>query len=57
VKLNLKAAFSMKKALFTSKLDLNLRKILIKYYILSIVLCDAETWTILKVEQKYLRKF
>jgi len=47
----------MKKALFTSKLDLNLRKILIKYYILSIVLCDAETWTILKVEQKYLRKF
>jgi len=49
-----KAAFNMKKVLFTSKLDLNLRKILTKCYILSIALCDAETWTIQKVDQKYL---
>jgi hypothetical protein len=48
-----KAAFNMKEALFTSKLDLNLRKILIKCYILSIALCGAETWTIQKVGQKY----
>jgi len=47
----------MKKALFTSKLDLNLRKILIKCYILSIALCDAETWTIQEVDQKYLGSF
>jgi len=47
----------MKKALFISKLDLRLRKILIKCYILSIVLCDADTWTIQKVDQKYLGSF
>jgi len=52
-----KLAFNMKEALFTSKLDLNLRKILIKCNILSIALCDAETWTIQKVDQKYLGSF
>ena len=34
-----KAAFSEKKTLFTSKLDLNLRKKLIKCYIWSMALC------------------
>jgi hypothetical protein len=38
-----KAAFNEKKTLFTSKLNLNLRKKLIKHYIWSIVLYDAET--------------
>jgi hypothetical protein len=38
-----KAGFNMEKTLFISKLDLNSRKILIKCYILSIPLCDAET--------------
>ena len=38
-----KAAFSKKKALFTSKLDLNLRKKLIKRYIWSMALYGAET--------------
>jgi hypothetical protein len=47
-----KAAFNNKKTLFTSKLDLNLRKKLVKFYIWSIVLYGAETWTLRKVDQK-----
>jgi hypothetical protein len=39
---------------FTSKLDLNLRKKLVNSYIWSIALYDAETWTLRKVDQKYL---
>jgi len=41
-----KAALSKKKNLFTSKLDLNLRKKLIKCYIWSMALYGAETWTL-----------
>jgi hypothetical protein len=52
-----KAAFNKKKTLFTSKLDLNLRKKLVKCYILSIALYGAETWTFRKVDQKYLESF
>ena len=40
-----KAAFS-KKNLFTSKLDVNLRKKLVKCYVWSIALYGAETWTL-----------
>jgi hypothetical protein len=40
-----KAAFNEKKTLFTSTLDLNLRKKLVKYCIWSMVLYGAETWT------------
>ena len=47
-----KAAFNKQKTLFTSKLDLNLRKKLVKYYIWSIALYVAETWTFRKVDQK-----
>jgi hypothetical protein len=44
-----KAAFSRKKSFVrTSKLDLNLRKKLVKCYILSIALYGAETWTLEK---------
>jgi len=39
-----KAAFN-KKALFTSKLYLNLKKKLVKCYIWSNALCGADTWT------------
>jgi hypothetical protein len=49
-----KAAFNKKKNLFTSKLDLNLRKKLVKCYIWSIALYGAETWTLRKMNQKYL---
>jgi hypothetical protein len=52
-----KAAFNKKKNLFTSKLDLNLRKKLIKCYIWSIALYGAETWTIRKIDQTYLESF
>jgi hypothetical protein len=52
-----KAAFNKKKNLFTSKLDLNLSSKLVKCYIWSIALYGAETWTLRKVDQKYLENF
>jgi hypothetical protein len=54
-----KAAFNRKKTLFTSKLDLllDLRKKLVKCYIWSIALYGAETWTVRKLDQKYLENF
>jgi hypothetical protein len=52
-----KAAFSKKKTLFTSKLDLNLRKELIKCYIWCMALYGAETWTLRVADQKYLESF
>jgi hypothetical protein len=48
-------AFNKMKALFTSKLDLNIKNKIIKYYILSIVLYGAETWTLRKLNQIYVR--
>jgi hypothetical protein len=47
-----KAAFNKKKTLFTSTLDLTFRKKILKWYIWSIVLYGAETWTLLKIDQK-----
>jgi len=41
-----KAAFNKKRALFTSTLDLELRKKLVKCYIWSTALHSAETWTL-----------
>jgi hypothetical protein len=38
-------------------LFLNLRKKLVKYHIWSIALCGAETWTVWKVDRKYLESF
>jgi hypothetical protein len=52
-----KAAFNKKKTLFTSKLDLNLRKKLVKCYIWSMVLYGAETWKLRAADQKYLGSF
>jgi hypothetical protein len=52
-----KAAFNRKKTLFTSKLDLELRKKLVVCYIWSIALYGAETWTLRKLDQKYLESF
>jgi hypothetical protein len=45
-----RAAFNRKKTLFTSKLDLNLRKKLVKFFIWSSALYGAETWTLWKVD-------
>jgi hypothetical protein len=47
-----KAAFNKKKTLFTSKLDLNLRKKLVKCYFWSMVFYGAETWTLRTADQK-----
>jgi hypothetical protein len=52
-----KAEFNKKNNLFTSKLDLNLRKKLVKCYIWSMALYGAETWTIRAVDQKHLESF
>jgi len=48
-------AFNNKKALLTSKLDLKLRKKLLKCYIWSIALYGAEIRTLWKVDRKYLK--
>ena len=52
-----KAAFNKKKALFTSTLDLELRKKVAKCYIWSIALYGAETWTLRAVDQKHQESF
>jgi len=51
------AAFNKEKNLSISKLDLKLRKKLLNCYIWSIALSVAETWTIRRVELKYLKSF
>ena len=52
-----KAAFNKKKNLSTSKLDLNLRKKLVKYYVWSMSVYGAETWTLRTTDQKRLESF
>jgi len=49
-----KAAFNKKRTLFTSTLDLELLKKLVKCYIWSIALYGPETWTLRAVDQKHL---
>jgi hypothetical protein len=52
-----KAAFNKKRTLFTSTLDLELRKKLVKCYVWSIALYGAETWTLRAIDQKHLESF
>jgi len=52
-----KAAFNKKRALFTSTLDLGLRKKLVKCYVWSIDLYGAETWGLRAMDQKHLESF
>jgi len=52
-----KAAFNKKKTFLTSKLDLNLRKKLVKCYIWSMAFYGAETWMLRAADQKYLESF
>ena len=47
----------VKKTLFTRKLGFNVRKKLVKFYIWSITLWNAKTWTLRKVDQKYFESF
>jgi hypothetical protein len=51
------AAFNRKRAVFTSKMDLELRKELVKCYTWSVTLYGAETWTLLAVDRKHLESF
>ena len=51
-----KATFNKKKNIFTSKLDLNLRRKLVKFYVWSMALYGAETWTLRATDQKRLKK-
>ena len=52
-------AFNRKILLFTSKLNIELRKKLVRCYVWSIVLygSQSETWALRKFEQKYLESF
>jgi hypothetical protein len=50
-----KSAFNKKNNLFTSKLDLDLRKKLLECHLRTPVLYGPETWTLLKADQKYLK--
>jgi len=52
-----KSAFSEMKNLFSTKLDLNLRKKLFKCYIWNIVLFGDDTWTLRRVDQECLVSF
>jgi len=52
-----KAAFNKKGVLFTSTLDLELRKKLLKCYIWSIALYGVETCALRAVDQKHLGSF
>jgi hypothetical protein len=46
-----------KAALFTSPLDLELKRKLVKCYIWSVALCGDETWTLRAADQKHLESF
>jgi hypothetical protein len=52
-----KAAFNTRKRLFTSKLDLKLRKKVVKCYISSTALHGAENWTLRQEDHKHLGSF
>ena len=52
-----KAVFNKKKNVLTSKLDLNLRKKLVKCCVLGMTLYGAETWTLRATDQKHLESF
>ena len=52
-----KKAFNRKISLLTSKLNIELRKKLVGCYVWSMALYGSETWTLRKLDPKYLRSF
>ena len=52
-----KEAFNRKISLLTSKLNIELKKKLIRYYVWSTALYGSDTWTLRKLECKYLESF
>jgi hypothetical protein len=55
--IKLRVWYLKKRTLFSSTLDLELRKKLVKCYLWSIALYGAETWTLRTVDQKHLESF
>jgi hypothetical protein len=56
-KIMAKTAFNEKRTLFTSTMDLELRKNLVKCYVWNIALYGAEILTLRAVDQKHLESF
>ena len=52
-----KESFNRKMSLLTSKLNIELKKKLVRCYVCSIALYGSETWTLKKLERKYLESF
>ena len=52
-----KEAFNRKISLLTRKLNIELKKKLVRCYVLSIALCGSETWIVRKLERRYLESF
>ena len=52
-----KEAFNRKMSLLTSKLNIELKKKLVRCYVWSIALYGSEAWTPRKLERKYLESF
>ena len=52
-----KTAFNKKRGLFTSTMDLKLRKKLVKCYIWNTALYGSETWSLRAVDQKHLESY
>ena len=52
-----KEPFNRKMSLLTSKLNIDLKKKLVRCYVWSIALYGAETWTLRKLDRKYLESF
>jgi len=52
-----KEAFNRKISLSTSKLNIEIKKKLVRCYVWSIALYGSEIWTLRKLEQKYLESF
>ena len=53
----IKSRIAMTKAAFSSRLDFNIRKKLVKCYIWSTASYGAETCTLRNVDQKYMESF
>ena len=49
-----KEDFNRKMSLLTSKLNIELKKKLVRCYVWSIALYGSETWTVRKLQRKYL---
>ena len=52
-----KEAFNMKRSIFCGPLEKELRKRIVKFFVWSVALYGAETWTVGRNEQKQLEAF